>query len=124
MQAVNYEQPMTTRNPAAALHIPLEFIAYTVLILFALVLRVADLDIVPMSDAEAIQALPAYQVLNPQTPAQPQPAQSPIVFWLQMVSFALLGGDELAARLPGVFGGIVLILIPLLFRERIGRERT
>jgi hypothetical protein len=124
MQAVNYEQPITTRNPVTALNIPMEFIAYTVLILFALVLRVADLDIVPMSDVEAIQALPAYQVLNPQTPAQPQPAQSPIMFWLQMVSFALLGGDEFAARLPGIFGGIVLILMPLLFRERIGRERT
>lgn len=124
MQAVNYEQAITTRNPAAALHIPLEFTAYVVLILFALVLRVADLDIVPMSDTEAIQALPAYQVVNPHTPAESQPAQSPIVFWLQMASFALLGGDELASRLPGVIGGIVLILMPLLFRQRIGRERT
>jgi hypothetical protein len=124
MQAVNYEQPITTRNPTMTLSIPMEFLAYMVLILFALVLRLADLDIVPMSEVEAIQAMPAYQVLNPQTPAEPQPAQSPIVFWLQMASFALLGGDEFASRLPGVIGGIVLILIPLLFRERIGRERT
>jgi hypothetical protein len=124
MQAVNREQPILTINQTAALRISVEFVAYAVLIIFALLLRVADLDIVPMNDTEAIQALPAYQAVYPETPAQPQPARSPIMFWLQVVSFSLLGGNEFAARLPGVIGGIVLILMPLLFRERIGRERT
>ncbi|MDQ7035769.1 MAG: glycosyltransferase family 39 protein [Anaerolineae bacterium] len=124
MQAVNHEQPVSTMSPSVSLHISAEFIAYTVLIIFALLVRVADLDIVPMNETEATQALAAYQTVYTETPVQAQSAQSPIVFWLQSATFSLLGGDEFSARLPGVIGGMLLIFMPLLFRDRIGRERA
>src|SRR5690606_16348611 len=51
-------------------------------------------------------------------------ASSVLVFWLQRISFTFFGGSEFAARLPGVLSGIVLILMPLLLRGRLGREQT
>lgn len=124
MQAVHNDQSLETHAGQPVLRISLEGSAYLVLVLFVLLLRVAELDTVPMSDAEALQALPAYHALHPDAPGEPQPAQSALTFYLQIASFTLLGGTELAARLPGVMAAVVLVLMPLLFRERIGRDRS
>ena len=54
LQAVNKEQSVDI--PAASdIKISAEVIAYTLLILVALVLRLANLGIVPMTDVEAVQ---------------------------------------------------------------------
>ncbi|MCA9912495.1 MAG: glycosyltransferase family 39 protein, partial [Anaerolineae bacterium] len=122
MQAVNATQATTQEETTTRIVVSLEFVAVLALILLALLLRVADLDIVPMTEAEAVQALPAYHFVHPEAPGDPLPASSPIVFWLQAISFTLFGGGELAARLPGVIGGVLLVVVPLLFRENIGRN--
>lgn len=121
MQAVNTTQSVSQEETFTRFVVSLEFVAYLALILLALLLRVADLDIVPMNEAEAVQALPAYHFVHPDAPGDPLAATSPIVFWLQAISFSLFGGTELAARLPGVIGGLLLVLVPALFRENIGR---
>ena len=77
-----------------------------------------------MTDTEAIQALPAYHAVDDNAPGTPQEATSVVVFWLQRISFTFFGGSELSARIPGVLGGLALILMPLFFRSRIGREQT
>lgn len=123
MQAVNNEQ-FSENTLATPWTISAETVAYMVLILLAVILRFASLGEVAMTDAEAIQALPAYHAVDVNAAGTPQSAQSVIVFWLQRISFTFFGGSELAARLPGILGGIVLILIPLLFRARLGREQT
>lgn len=124
MQAINHQQTQEQTISSNQLTISVEFIAYLILISMALILRFASLGDVPMSEAEAIQALPAYHAINVDAPGTPQTADSVIVFWLQRISLTVFGGTEFAARLPGVIGGIVLILMPLLFRSRIGREQT
>ncbi|MCS6835176.1 MAG: glycosyltransferase family 39 protein [Anaerolineae bacterium] len=101
-----------------------EILAYVLLFLLALVVRLAELDAVPMTDREAIDALAAWVVVYPQTSAQPQPASNPMGFWGQLLGFSLLGGTEFAARLFGLIGGLVLILMPLLFRPWIGPSRA
>ncbi len=103
------------------MRVSLEFFAILALVLLALLLRVADLDIVPMNEAEALRALPAYHFVHPEAPGNPVPASSPIVFWLQASSFSIIGGSELASRLPGVLGGVLLVLAPFLFRDHLGR---
>lgn len=105
-----------------ALNISVEMLLYIVLIAFALLVRLADIDVVPMREAEAVQALAAWHAVEPDAPGMAQVAESPIVFWLQTISFAFLGASEFAARLPGVIGGLVLMLMPLLFRRRYGRD--
>lgn len=125
MQAINDSIPTSQSTEASlTLRISVEFIAYALLIATVVFLRFASLGDVPFMNTEATQALPAYHAIHPDAPGTPQPAASPITLWLQMIAFSLLGGTELAARLVGVIGGITLTLMPLLFRNRIGREQT
>lgn len=124
MQAVSQPPTPTTHSGAVGLQISTEWVLYGLLVLFVLVVRVADLDIVPMSDVEATRALAAWHFVVPDAPGTPQAADSPIVFWLQAIGFSFLGGTEFAARLGGVLGGVILTLMPLLFRLRFGREFT
>lgn len=123
MQAVNNEQTIQNEE-ASQLTISAELIAYIILIGLAITLRFAGLGDVPMTDIEAIQALPAYHAVDSNAPGISQEASSVIVFWLQRISFTFFGGTELAARLPGALGGLTLILMPLLLRSRLGREQT
>lgn len=123
MQAVNNEQIIQNED-ANQLTISAELIAYIILIGLAITLRFAGLGDVPMTDVEAVQALPAYHAVDNNAPGIPQEASSVIVFWLQRISFTFFGGIELAARLPGVIGGLTLILMPLVLRSHLGREQT
>jgi hypothetical protein len=123
MQAVNKEQSVDIPIVNEA-KISAEVLAYALLILIALVLRFANLGLVPMTDLEAVQALPAYHVVNPNAPGIPQASQSVITFWLQRMSFTIFGGTEFAARFSGAISGIVLILMPVLFRSRFGAGGT
>ncbi|MGB1287738.1 MAG: ArnT family glycosyltransferase, partial [Aggregatilineales bacterium] len=108
----------------AQIGISIEVVAYAVLLLFALCVHIADLDTVPLSDLEAMQALPAWHMLYPDAPGTALTSDSPVTFWLQAIGLTMLGGNEFAARLPGLLGGMLLVLLPLLFRQRIGQERA
>jgi uncharacterized protein (TIGR03663 family) len=123
MEAVNQEQNIQ-ENGTSGLKISLEFAVYTLLILLALVLRIASIDIVPMTDVEAVQALPAYHILHPDSVGTPQAASSPVLFWLQAASFTAFGGNEFAARLPVALAGVLLAFLPLLFREKLGAIKS
>ncbi len=117
----NLTHPQAQPHPLQ-LRVSYEVLAYALLILIALVLRVAEIDTVPMSDREAPHALAAWHVVYPDSPGNPPVANSPITFWLQIITFTLLPGNEFSARLPGIIGGMILMLMPLLFRQKIGRE--
>ncbi len=123
MQSVTNDHSQTIEQ-TTPLVISAEMIAYSVLIILALILRLASLGSVPMTDAEATQALSAYHAVDNMAAGVPQAASSVVIFWLQQISFTFFGGTEFAARLPGVIGGIVLILMPLTMRQRLGREIT
>mgnify|MGYP000241439945 CR=1 FL=1 len=123
MQAVNNEQSIENQD-TPQLRISAEIVAYAILLAIAASLLFAGLGNVAMTDSEASQALSAYHAVHNDAPGTPQEASSVIVFWLQRISFTFFGGSEFAARLPGVLSGIVLILMPLLFRKRLGREVT
>ncbi len=101
-----------------------EVLAYVALLVMALMLRLADLDIVPMTQAEAVRALPAWQHIDPDSPPDVGPASSPVTFWIQAAAFSVLPGDEFTARLPGLIGGLLLVFMPLLFRRHLGTGRT
>lgn len=104
--------------------ISIEWMLYLALALFALVLRFAQLDAVPLSALEARQALAAWRVVSPDSGGTAIVAESPLLFGLHSLSFSVLGPSEFSARLFTAIAGVGLILSPLLFRDLLGRMRA
>jgi 4-amino-4-deoxy-L-arabinose transferase-like glycosyltransferase len=93
--------------------------AYLGLALLALVLRLTNLGVVPLSDAEAAQALVAWNIYQDQP--LDQVGYSPLIATLNLVGFALLGGSEFAARLGPALLSVALVLLPNGLRRYLGR---
>jgi 4-amino-4-deoxy-L-arabinose transferase-like glycosyltransferase len=93
--------------------------AYLGLALLALVLRLTNLGVVPLSDAEAAQALVAWNIYQDQP--LDQVGYSPLIATLNLVGFALLGGSEFAARLGPALLSVALVLLPYGLRRYLGR---
>lgn len=104
--------------------VPVEVIVYLALLALALVLRVVDLSSVPLMPTEVPQALAAWRVTSPMASGQPIVPQSALLFALQSVSFTLLGGTEVAARIATVLAGAAVVVSPALFRDLLGRGRA
>lgn len=115
-------------SPAAAspprLAVRLEVIAYIALAALALVLRLAELDTVPLSAAEAREALAAQRLVTPGAPGTAGVPQSALVFGVQAVTFSVMGASEFTARLLTAVAGVLLVAVPLLFRRLLGPVRT
>jgi hypothetical protein len=121
MQIVSQQTPETRSAPLA---VPVEWIAYAILIFLSLWLRVAELDTVPLSGHEATQNLAAWRVLHPALPGSVIVPESPLLFLLHGIAFTTLGGTEFAARIFTALAGAALALSPLLFRDVLGRGRA
>ncbi len=124
IDAVSLGELTAASRQNRAVTVSLEWVAYAVLIALVLILRLAELDRVPMSTQEISQALIAYRAVTPGVTIEATLTSSPFMEALQSISFGILGSSELAARLMTVFGSIALILSPLLFRALLGRGRT
>lgn len=121
---VTQQQTEQTKTADKTFTLSGEAIAYFALILLALLLRLAELDVVPMSDSEVPAALGAWHLVFPDAPGDTVQPNSPILFWGQTLTFSIMGGTEFASRLPTVIASLLLILLPYLFRDRIGRSQA
>lgn len=92
---------------------------YLGLTVLALVLRLVNLGLHPLSDGEAAQALVAWHVYQGQ--AVDQAGYSPLVATLNLISFLLLGGSQLAARLGPALLGVTLVWLPYGLRRYLGQ---
>lgn len=99
-------------------------LAYLAILVTALVLRLAEIDTVPMMASETHDALAAWRVIMPNAPGEPLVSSSALLFGLQSLSFTLFGGSEIAARLATALGGAALVLLPFVFRRLIGRTEA
>ncbi len=127
MQAVAPEQQESSADTTGTSYpfvIRVEYVAYAVLIAVAVLLRLAELDSVPLSDVETRQALAAWRVTSPIVAGEAIVANSPIQFWGQVGTFTLMGSTEFAARIFTALGGVLLTLTPLVFRSKIGLPRA
>jgi hypothetical protein len=123
---------MTTSEPISQmpvttiphLNVRWEFVAYVALVCLALVIRLAMLDTIPMSDNEALRSLGAWQIMYPNPEVNMITPDSVITTWAQTIGLSIINRDEFGARIITVIAGILLILSPLLFRERLGIGRT
>ncbi|MBW4436987.1 MAG: hypothetical protein KME04_07615 [Pleurocapsa minor GSE-CHR-MK-17-07R] len=100
--------------------IPVEWIAYVLLLGLALVLRLASLGDIPLSPAETHDALAAWRAISPSAPGDPLIASSPTLFLAQAVGFTTLGSSEFAARFIVAISGAFLCITPALFRRQLG----
>jgi hypothetical protein len=114
----------TTPRTVTGAVVSVEVMLYIALIAFTLILRLAELDNVPMTHAESAQALSAWRAIQPDAPLDPTVTASPLLFALQSISLGLLGGSEVAARIMTVFGCVLLVVTPVLFRAWLGRSRA
>ena len=104
--------------------VSVEALAYIALALLALMLRISELDIVPLTDHEAEGALQAWHTIEDDAPGAFKASSSPLTHVSQLMLFSLLGANEFSARLGAAIAGVVLALTPLLFRESLGPTRT
>ncbi|MFN3762340.1 MAG: hypothetical protein ACK4WK_03945, partial [Anaerolineae bacterium] len=90
------------------------------LLLLAAALRLVGLGAAPLTSAEAVQALAAYQTAH--GGGIPPEAQtiSPLLFHANVLLFALFGGGDGLARLVPALCGVGLVLTPLLLRRYLG----
>lgn len=101
-----------------------EWLAYLCLALLALLLRVAELDSLPLGDGEVRNALHAWHSIEDDAPGSFSAASSPLTYISQLLTFSLLGANEFSARIVPMLVGFALTLTPLLFRDHLGRTRT
>ena len=92
---------------------------YLGLAVLALILRLTNLGLVPLSDAEATQALVAWSIYH-DLPVD-QVGYSPLIATLNFVSFVLLGGSEFVARLAPALLSVALVVLPYGLRRYLGR---
>lgn len=121
MQSVAQEQ---TQVRGVGLAISLEWVAYALILVLALVLRVAELNTVPLTTYESQQALAAWRVVNPDMPGGTIVPESPLLFLLHSVGFATFVASESSARIWTALAGVFLVMSPLLFRALLGPTRT
>lgn len=125
MEAVAQETSTTeaTTQPKPIM-ITFEVVAYVALIVLALVLRLAELDTVPLTAGEARQALASWRVVHPEAVGTTILPDSALLFTLHNITFTALGASEFSARILTALAGVALALSPLLFRELFGRVRV
>jgi hypothetical protein len=88
------------------------------LIVLALALRLVSLNAVPLAPGEAALALPAWQVSTGGD--WPLSTESPLLLNGNVLLFTLLPATDAIARLLPLLCGMGLVLVPLLWRKRLG----
>jgi hypothetical protein len=98
--------------------ITVEHALHGLALLLALALRLGALDAIPLSENEAHWALQAHRLaLGRAAEIGPQPLYVLFTGFL----FRLMGSGDIPARLLPALAGSALVLLPLLWRERLGR---
>ncbi len=92
----------------------LEVLLYGLVVLLSVWLRLARLDLYPLTNHEAEHALAASSLAE-------SPSDSPAHRVLTSLAFSLSGESDSAARLAPAIAGVALVLTPVLLRRQIGR---
>lgn len=92
------------------------------LALLAFGLRFYGLGAVPLSEAEATEALAAWRFANGLNAVSPALPASPLLHTLQALTFWIIGrASEALARFWPALAGTAVVLFPVLIRQQIGR---
>ena len=96
----------------------MKLILVILIIILALLTRLALLNIRPLHHDEGVNYSFAKQILETQTfTYNPLNYHGPLYFFILALSFALLGISEFSLRLPAAIFGILIILLPIIFSK-------
>jgi hypothetical protein len=112
--------PVHNTATERGLSVSLGALAALAIFALALVLRLVNLDTVPMSVRETPDALAALRAVWPQTPGDPLASSSAALFLAQATGFTSFGSGAFAARFVTALAGALVVMSPLLFQRRIG----
>ena len=104
----------SSESPATQASLSLEVLLYGLVVLLALWLRFAKLDLYPLTDREAEHVLAASGLVE-------TPSESPVHRAFTSLAFTFSGESDAAARWAPALAGVLLVLTPLLLRRQIGR---
>jgi|GEM_PF-4350560 len=122
--AIGLTQQQEQSLPQATISV--EAILYIGLLLVSGLLRLLQLDAVPISPSEAQDALATFMRISPDAPQNNldmlmYPLNS-LGALFATLSMTILGGNEFGARFPTAVAGCLLVASPWLYRQYIGRS--
>lgn len=86
----------------------------------SLLLRLAVIDRVPLSEAEAALALPAWLAVRGQLDSSLAGGGAPLLSFMLVALFWLFGASDAASRLPSALAGTALALSPAFLMRPLG----
>jgi hypothetical protein len=102
-----------------------EALLYFAIFVLAAWLRLSDLEMLPLTEVEAAQALNAASLTPHASPFWPDDnsvaLNEPAYYSLTTIVFHLFGASDANARIVPALAGLALVLSPLLIRRRVGR---
>jgi hypothetical protein len=107
-----------TTQPNILARITVEQVLYGLLVLLAAVIRISGLDNIPLSPAEATEALSVYEFWQPGATAVV--SGSPAYFSLTSLLTQVIGFSDGVMRLVPVLFGLALPALPWFLRHRLG----
>lgn len=110
-----------SRPLAATLNLDWEKTIYLLLILAAIVTRFWDLGSRVMSHDESLHTQFSYQFYNGDGFNHTPLMHGPLLFHVTAAFYWLLGDSDLSARVPVAILGVLLVAMPYLLRQKLGR---
>lgn len=111
-----------SRPLLAAISLDWEKTIYLLFIFVAIVSRFWGLGDRVMSHDESLHTQYSYQYYDGQGYAHTPLMHGPSLFHLTAISYWLFGDNDLSARIPVAIVGIILVAMPYLFRDWLGRS--
>ncbi|PJF30969.1 MAG: hypothetical protein CUN51_05675 [Candidatus Thermofonsia Clade 1 bacterium] len=133
MEALNLEKTQTTAESPPERHtqrggfqlaLSLEAIFYIVIVLFAAIIRLPELDLIPLKSAEATEALAAWHAINPNAVGEAPLSVQPLGFGVNALLMSIGGLENAIARMGTLLAGMAVIFMPLAFRRWLGAAQT
>jgi hypothetical protein len=100
-------------------HLTVEVAVYATLTVLALVLRLMQLDWMPLDRAEAALALPAWQAAS--ATANVRAVAPPLLYFLERLAFWFFAGSDVVARFVPALAGAALVPLAAGLRPYVGR---
>ena len=88
--------------------------------ILALAARASNLETIPLTNAEAVDALGVLRLVQ----GEAATLANPLFSGLQYALFSVFDASNMLARLPSAFAGALLCLTPAIVRHQLGRGRA
>ena len=116
--------PIETPQTDFRVRVSLETLLYAGIFIFAAFIRIVDLGVPLLNDAQAHEALAALRRVSSTVLGEPVVAHSPLMAFFNQMFFFFFGSGNNVARIATALAGTGLVMSPLLLRRVLGRITT